>query len=102
MQNKNKNKTVVECYLTGCKYNSACCLSPHDFANIKCYCTRESISIDIDEDEDCEFTCKNFESGHKSKQCVNCQMKSNDGEIPLGADDIFEVDIFENDDEFLS
>ena len=29
-------------------------------------------------------------------------MKSNDGEIPLGADDIFEVDIFENDDEFLS
>lgn len=96
-----KNKTLVECYLTGCKYNTACCLSPHDFANKKCYCTRNSISIDIDEDGSYEFTCVNFESGHKSRQCINCQMKDNDGEIPLGADDIFEIDIEEDDDEFL-
>ncbi|MFQ6752467.1 MAG: hypothetical protein ACLRFL_02775 [Clostridia bacterium] len=88
--------------MTGCKYNSSCCLSPYDFANKKCYCTRESISIDLNEDEDYAFTCINFESGYKDKQCLNCTMKDNDGEIPLGADDIFEIDIEEDDEEFLS
>lgn len=103
MQGNNKNnKTTVECYLTGCKYNTACCLNPHDFKNIKCYCTKSHISIDVDEDEDYTFSCLAFESGHKKKQCIDCMMKDNDGEIPLGADDIFEIDEEEDNDEFLS
>lgn len=101
MSNKNK-KIEVECYLTGCKHNTACCLSPHDFQNIKCYCTKSNIRIDIDEDCDYNFSCLDFESGGKDTQCVDCLMKDNDGEIPLGTDlfeDIFEVD--DDDDEFL-
>lgn len=95
----NKNKTVVECYLTGCKYNSACCISPAD-TNKKCYCTRNYISIDLDE-ESMDFQCKHFESGLKKYKCVNCLMKENDGEIPLFEEDIFEVELFDNDDDIL-
>ena len=103
MPDKNKNsKTVVECYLTGCKYNTACCLSPHDFSNIKCYCTKEHISIDINEEDDYTLSCIDFESGHKKKQCIECIMKDNDGVIPLGDDDIFDIIEVDDDDEFLS
>ena len=103
MQDRNKNsKTVVECYLTGCKYNTACCLSPHVFSNIKCYCTKEHIAIDINEDDDYTFSCIDFESGHKKKQCIDCIMKDNDGIIPLGDDDIFDIIEVDGDDEFLS
>lgn len=98
MQEK-KNKTEVECYLTGCKYNTACCLSPYDFANTKCYCTKKHISFDIDEEGDFSFTCLDFTAGHKKVKCIECSMKENDGEIPF--DDVFELDE-EDDDEFLS
>lgn len=100
MMQKNKNKTVVECYITGCKYNSACCLSPHDFADIKCYCQREHITIDISEEDDYNFACTFFTSGHKDRKCAECERKEHNGEIILG-DDIFEVEEFIDDDEFL-
>lgn len=97
---KQKNKTVVECYLSGCKYNSACCLDPYDFKNRKCYCTREHIIVDLDE-ENYEFQCAFFENGHKQKKCISCQIKENDGDIPLGSPDEVDVELFEDDDDFI-
>ena len=39
--------TRVNCKLTGCKYNSACCANPVD---AETYCTLESIDLLIDEE----------------------------------------------------
>ena len=63
---------------------------------------KEHISIDINEEDDYTFSCIDFESGHKKKQCIECIMKDNDGVIPLGDDDILDIIEVDDDDEFLS
>ena len=40
----NKKCTTVNCSLTGCKYNSACCANP---ACKECYCTLHKIDLII-------------------------------------------------------
>ena len=117
MPDKNKNsKTVVECYLTGCKY----IFTEYEVQNMRVSdCVFDNMvylplggsggsggyGICIshkDEEDDYTFSCIDFESGHKKKQCIECIMKDNDGVIPLGDDDIFEIIEVDDDDEFLS
>ena len=95
-----KNKTVVKCFLTGCKYNSACCLAPHDYNNKDFYCTKSQITIDVDEEDPAgEFECRDFVSGRKPYVCIKCQMEENDGDIPLEEEPFMEIDIIEEDDD---
>ena len=102
-QNKKPN-TIVECYLTACKYNTACCINPSN-ANQEFYCTKNNIKIDLDEDTDnnLNFSCTSFVNGHKEIECLKCIEEKNDGEIPL--DDIdpfeFEIEIDDDDDDIL-
>lgn len=69
--------TKVKCDLTGCKYNSSCCSSPHD--SVDTYCTKESITLVVDEDF-CSMDCKEYEDEYcKEVECKTCQMKKYGG-----------------------
>lgn len=65
--------TKVICQMTDCKYNSSCCSSPHE--SVKTYCTKENISLVIDEDL-CQLECKEFQYGEDTKkvECEKCQI----------------------------
>ena len=64
--------TKIKCDLTGCKYNSSCCSSPH--ANADTFCTKEEIYLAVDEEMQL-FDCKNFEEDYdKAVECNRCQM----------------------------
>lgn len=94
----NKNKTVIKCFLTGCKYNSACCTDPHDYINKEFYCTKSNITIDLDEEDPTSgFECQDFTSGYKPYRCHKCKLAANDGDVL--EEDIFEVEMIEEDDD---
>jgi len=79
--------------MTGCKYNSACCVSP---SNDNCYCTRKQINLIIDE-EIGNVDCKEYEYDYtKEFECVSCQLNKY-GEIEIRPEPIFiEVDNIED------
>lgn len=100
--NNNKPKTTVECYLTACEHNSACCINPTGKSTDIYYCTKNNIRIDLDEDLDSNlnFNCVSFKSGEKDLKCLECLMEANDGEIPLDSDILdFEIEINDDDDD---
>ena len=70
--------TKINCSLTGCKYNSACCtMSAHD-----CYCTRKEVDFIIDEELNL-IDCKQYEYDYtKPYMCTSCQLENN-GEIDI-------------------
>lgn len=69
--------TKVICDLTGCKYNSSCCTSPAEGKEY--YCTKESISLEIDP-EMCQLDCSSFEeSTDKEIECRHCQIEKYGG-----------------------
>ena len=84
------NKTRINCSLTGCKYNSACCTNPADENN--CYCTLKAINLLLDEDMGI-LDCQQFKYDHtKPYECVNCQLDKY-GEIEVTPSPVFiEVD----------
>ena len=51
------NKTQINCGLTGCKYNSACCNKSQG----KCYCTLSKIDFVMDEEMGV-IDCMQYES----------------------------------------
>lgn len=69
--------TKVRCDLTGCKFNSSCCTSPHK--DMETICTKETISLYIDEDIH-QLDCKEFtEDFEKPIECNRCQLKKHGG-----------------------
>ncbi len=84
-----KKCTTVNCSLTGCKYNSACCANP---ACKECYCTLQKIDLIIDE-ENGLFDCKQYEYDYtKAYECIDCQLEKY-GEIEIAPEPVFiEVD----------
>lgn len=91
------NKTTINCYLTSCKYNTACCIT----AEGEHHCTKNTITIDIDKEDkySTEFGCVSFVNGEKEMHCIECLMEQNDGEIPLDDDDELELEFVDSDDE---
>lgn len=85
--------TKVKCCMTGCKYNSACCVSP---SNDNCYCTRKQINLIIDE-EIGNVDCKEYEYDYtKEFECISCQLNKY-GEIEIRPEPVFiEVDNIED------
>ena len=85
--------TRVNCKLTGCKYNSACCANPID---TETYCTLESIDLLIDEETgiiECAQWVYDYE---KDYECTECQLDKH-GEIELNIDlESIEVDNIED------
>ena len=64
--------TKVNCALTGCKFNSACCANP---SNKNTYCTLNIIDLVIDE-ENGLFDCSQYEYDYnKDYECVQCQLE---------------------------
>lgn len=96
----NKNKTVVKCFLTGCKYNSACCTDPYDYNNREFYCMKSNITIDLNEEDlSSGFECQDFVSGRKPYKCKNC-IKQAGEDVLVEDDDIFtEVSFLEAEDD---
>lgn len=96
----NKNKTTIKCFLTGCKYNTACCTDPFDYNNREFYCTKSNITIDLNEDDlTSGFECQDFVSGRKPYRCKGCNRLAGE-EILSSEEDIFvEVDFIEEDDD---
>lgn len=91
----NKKCTTVNCSLTGCKYNSACCANP---ACKECYCTLYKIDLIIDE-ENGLFDCKQYEYDYtKPYECIDCQLEKH-GEIEIVPDPVF-VEVDDLDDIF--
>lgn len=69
--------TKVICELTGCKYNNSCCTSPSE--NKECYCTKESINLEVDL-EMSQLDCSSFEEGiDKPVECHDCQIEKYGG-----------------------
>ena len=87
------HSTKVKCCMTGCKYNSACCVSS---ANNDCYCTKKYINLIIDEEIGI-LDCKEYEYDYKKEhECVPCQLEKY-GEIEIRPDPVFiEVDNIED------
>lgn len=64
--------TTIICDMTGCKYNSSCCLAPKD--DSLCICTKENITLKIDE-EISQLDCAMFEENDsKEIECTSCQV----------------------------
>ncbi len=82
------NKTVINCGLTGCKYNSACCNKSQG----ECYCTLSRIDFVMDEEMGI-IDCKQYEYDYtKPYMCVSCQLEQ-EGEIDITPEPEFiEVD----------
>lgn len=85
--------TRVNCKLTNCKYNSACCSNPSDSET---YCTLENINLLLDEETgviDCAQFTYDYE---KDYECTGCQLEKH-GEIDFYADiESIEVDNIED------
>ena len=81
-------KTKINCALTGCKYNSACC----DMSNRPSYCTRSHIEFVVDEETGI-IDCKQYEYDYtKPCMCAECQLEQL-GEIDITPTPVFqEVD----------
>ena len=87
------NKTVVECNLTGCKYNSACCANP---CCKKTYCTLKKINLIIDP-ETGVLDCEQYEYDYeKSYECITCQLEKY-GEIEITPQPVF-IEIEDDED----
>lgn len=68
--------TKVNCSLTGCVFNSACCVNP---INTETYCTLEEINLELDE-ETGVFDCAQYRYDYeKSYECIDCQMEKHGG-----------------------
>lgn len=77
--------TKIKCDMTGCKYNSSCCLSPCNGA--EAICTKEDISLCIDQELqqlDCACYEDNFD---KQVECNKCQINKYGG-IKINKDNI--------------
>lgn len=69
--------TKVKCDLTGCKYNSSCCSSPHD--SVETYCTKNDIKLVVDEIY-CSMDCNEYIDEYtKEVECKSCQIKKYGG-----------------------
>lgn len=65
------NKTKVNCFLTGCKYNSACCANTCNGS----YCTKNNINLIIDEETGI-MDCAQYEYDYeKPYMCIDCQLE---------------------------
>ena len=88
-----ENCTKVYCSLTGCLYNSACCVNPVDE---KTYCTLKAINLELDEITgvfDCQQYVYDYE---KPYECTECQLEKH-GEIELDNEiEFIEVDNIED------
>lgn len=70
--------TKINCILTGCEYNTGCCITSLDNG----VCNKESITLDINQ-EDVMFECQDYIIDvDKPITCTSCQL-SRDGEIRL-------------------
>lgn len=87
------NCTRVCCSLTGCIYNSACCVNPSDENT---YCTLKEINLELDE-ETGVFDCQQYKYDYeKPYECIDCQLEKH-GEIELETDfEFIEVDNIED------
>lgn len=90
---KCENCTRVNCSLTGCVFNSACCVNPVD---VNTYCTLKQIDLIIDE-ETGVIDCAQYQYDYeKQYECLDCQLEKY-GEIELSADvEFIEVDNIED------
>lgn len=89
-----ENKLVINCCLTGCKYNSACCVNPE---NDKCtHCTLKTIDLVLDEETGI-LDCAQYKYDYnKPYECMSCQL-SKYGEIEVSKEPVFiEVDNIED------
>ena len=88
-----ENLTRVNCKLTGCKHNSACCSCP---SNPETYCTLKNINLLIDE-ETGVIDCAEYVYDYtKDYECVDCQLEKH-GEIEFDTDfESIEVDNIED------
>ncbi len=87
--------TCIKCCMTGCKYNSACCVSP---ANNECYCTKQKINLILD-DEIGILDCSEYEYDYtKPHECLSCQLdKYGEISVEVGPEPTFiEVDNIED------
>jgi hypothetical protein len=77
-------RTKVNCFLTGCKYNSACCANSCN----ETYCTRKNIDLIIDSETGI-MDCKQYEYDYqKQYMCMECQLEVY-GEIDISPRPIF-------------
>ena len=88
----NDYKTKISCFLTGCKYNSACC----DMTNKPCYCTCNQIDF-VQDPETGLLDCKQYEYDYnKPYMCICCQLEQY-GEIDITPEpqieELVEVDL---------
>jgi hypothetical protein len=84
-----KYQTELECDLTGCKYNSACCTNPSDETT---YCTLKRTGLILDPDTGV-IDCKNYKYDYKKPyECPNCQIKKY-GEVRMSAKKIESVEV---------
>ena len=87
--------TCIKCCMTGCKYNSACCVSP---ANNECYCTKQKINLILD-DEIGILDCSEYEYDYtKPHECLSWQLdKYGEISVEVGPEPTFiEVDNIED------
>ena len=78
------NRTKVKCFLTGCKYNSACCANTCN----ETYCTKKAIDLILDEETGI-MDCAQYEYDYnKPYMCIECQLEVN-GEIDMTPPPVF-------------
>lgn len=71
-----KNCTRVNCSLTGCRHNSACCANP---SNTNTYCTLKEIDLCLDEETGVIDCCQFDYDYEKPYECIDCQMEKYGG-----------------------
>ena len=72
---------IVECHLTGCKHNSACCTNSHKGKTT--YCTLERIKLTIDNTVS-HMDCKQYEYDYKKPyECQSCKEKEKKAKIAV-------------------
>lgn len=74
--------TAIKCCLTGCYYNSACCVNP---SNTDTYCTLKQIDLKLDEETGVIDCCQYQYDYEKPYECMECQIEKH-GEIELESD----------------
>ena len=68
---------IVECHLTGCKHNSACCANPHKGKTT--YCMLERIKLVVDSETgimDCEQYKFNYNKPFVCQSCIEKEKKA--------------------------